>query len=192
MKYLRPFVAVAISAEIQANVAGLMKQLRPVGVKTSWTKLENLHLTLKFLGDTPETLIPDICRAVIKAAKTVEPFELQFQGTGAFPSLQRPQTLWLGVGHGLEELTELHEAIDNGLFALRYPKERGRFNPHLTLGRARGGSPLQLAELRTCLEQNAQFDAGLTVVEEVLLYASSLDRTDGPQYDVLATAPLGQ
>lgn len=192
MKYMRTFVAIAISAEVRANAAQFMEQLRPIGVKASWTKLENLHLTLKFLGDTPETLIPDVCRAVLKAARTVEPFELHFRGAGAFPSMQRPQTLWLGVHHGLAELTELFDAVENGLYALRYPKERGRFSPHLTLGRARGGSPEQFAELRQFLELNAEFDAGLTVVDEVLLYASTLDRNEGPTYDVLATAPLGE
>jgi 2'-5' RNA ligase len=150
-----------------------------------------MHLTLKFLGDTAETLLPDVCRAVIKAAANVEPFELTFVGAGAFPTLQRPQTLWLGVKEGLNEIAELHSAVDESLFLLRYPKERSRFLPHLTLGRARGGSPEQFAELRRILEESSQFDAGVSVVEEAILYSSTLDRVNGPSYDVLARAELG-
>lgn len=190
MQYLRTFVAVEISGEVQSRAGILMDRLRVSGVKASWTKLQNIHLTLKFLGDTPETLLPDVCRAVIKGAATVEPFELTFRGAGAFPSLQRPQTLWIGVKVGMAEITELHAAIDEALFKLRYPKERGRFTPHLTLGRARGGTPEQFAELRKLLGENADFDAGVSVVEEVILFSSTLDRVNGPTYDVLARAEL--
>jgi 2'-5' RNA ligase len=190
MKYLRTFVAVEVSPEVQSRAGDLMNRLRSSGVKATWTKLDNAHLTLKFLGDTPETLLPDVCRAVIKAAKSVEPFELRFGGAGAFPSLQRPQTLWLGVQQGSAEITQLQQAVDEALFDLRYPKERGRYIPHLTLGRARGGSPQQFAELRSLLEANQEFDAGITIVEELVLFSSTLDREKGPIYDVLAHAEL--
>jgi 2'-5' RNA ligase len=191
MQYLRTFVAVEISPEVQSRAGELMKRLSPSDVKATWTKLHNIHMTLKFLGDTPETLLPDVCRAVIKAAAKVEPFEMHFVGAGAFPSLQRPQTLWLGVREGSEEITELQQAVDEALFDLRYPKERGRYSPHVTLGRARGGAPQQFAELRRLLENNAQFDAGISVVEEVVVFSSTLDRVKGPTYDVLAHAELG-
>jgi 2'-5' RNA ligase len=128
-----------------------MERLRASGVKATWTKLHNIHLTMKFLGDTPETLLPDVCRAVIKGAAKVEPFELRFVGAGAFPTMQRPQTLWIGVKEGLAEITEL----------------------------------------RRLLQDNAEFDAGVSVVEEVILFSSTLDRVNGPTYDVLARAELG-
>lgn len=192
MKYLRTFVAVEISSEVQARTGQLMELLGGSGVKASWTKLQNMHLTLKFLGDTPETLLPDVCRAVIKAAASVEPFEMHFAEVGAFPSLQRPQTLWLGVREGAAEVAELHQAVDEKLLELRYPRERGRFTPHLTLGRARSGSPADFADLRRRMEEQQQFDAGLSIVDEVLVYSSILDRVNGPSYEVLARAPLGK
>lgn len=191
MQYLRTFVAIDISPEVQAKAAGFIEMLRQSGVKGSWTKLHNLHMTLKFLGDTPETLLPDVCRAVARAGEATEPFELAFAGLGAFPNLQRPQTLWIGVERGQAEITELFQAVEERLFALRYPRERGRFTPHLTLGRARGGTPQQLADLRRLLEEHAHDDAGLTVVDEVVLYSSMLDRQEGPTYIPLARVPLG-
>jgi 2'-5' RNA ligase len=91
----------------------------------------------------------------------------------------------------LPEITELFHAVDDALFMLRYPKERGRFSPHLTLGRARGGSPQQFADLRRLLDENSQFDAGVSVVDDVVVFSSTLDRVHGPTYDVLSRAPLG-
>jgi 2'-5' RNA ligase len=190
MKNLRTFVAVEVSPEVQARAAHLMDRMRASGIKATWTKPHNLHLTLKFLGDTPETLLVDVCRAVAKASVKVPAFEMKFGGAGAFPSVQRAQTLWLGVTLGTDEVTQLQQSIDEALFPLRYPKERRRFTPHLTLGRSRGGTPQQFAELRQIIENNAEFDAGISIVEEVIVFSSTLDRTAGPTYEVLSRTEL--
>ncbi|MGE0761072.1 MAG: RNA 2',3'-cyclic phosphodiesterase [Pirellulaceae bacterium] len=190
MKNIRTFVAVEVSPDVQSRAGSLMERLRASGVKVTWTKLPNLHLTLKFLGDTPETLLPDVCRAVSKACQGLASFEMQFGGAGAFPSTQRPQTLWLGVQSGLEQIAALQQSVDNALFALRFPRERRRYLPHLTLGRTRGGTPAQLQQLHELLEQNRQFEAGVSYVEEVIVFASTLDRENGPTYDVLSRTEL--
>jgi 2'-5' RNA ligase len=190
MKNIRTFVAVEVAPGVQARAGQLMERLRVCGVKVTWTKLHNLHLTLKFLGDTPETLLPDVCRAVSKACQGVSAFEMNYAGAGAFPSAQRPQTLWLGTSSGLQEITSLQRSIDESLHQLRYPKERRQYLPHLTLGRTRGGTPQQFLELRQLIEQNATFDAGISIVEEVIVFSSTLDRETGPTYDVLSRTEL--
>jgi 2'-5' RNA ligase len=190
MKNLRTFVAVEVSPEVQAHAARLIERLRASGIKATWTKPHNLHLTLKFLGDTPETLLPDVCRAVSKACRTVAPIELNFAGAGAFPSPQRAQTLWLGTRAGSDLISSLQQSVDEALHALRYPRERRRYLPHLTLGRTRGGTPQQFRELCALLEQNADFEAGVSIIEEVIVFSSTLDRDAGPTYEVLSRVEL--
>lgn len=190
MKNLRTFVAVEISPEVKARANKLIERFRETGVKATFTKMENLHLTLKFLGDTPETLIPDVCRAVTRACANIAPFPLRFGCAGAFPHLDHPQTLWLGVLDGSPEITALQQAVEEQLFQLRFPRERRRFLPHLTLGRSRGGTPPQFAALREIIEQSAVFDGGVSIIEEVLVISSSLDRHSGPTYDVLSRTDL--
>lgn len=190
MKNIRTFVAFEVSHEVRSKAAQLIDRLRASGIKATWTKPENMHLTLKFLGDTPETLLADVCRVVSKASVVIPSFEMHFGGAGAFPSNQRPQTIWLGVKNGLDEVTALQQSLDDALHQLRYPKEHRRFHPHLTLGRSRGGSPQQIAELKRIIEENANFDAGISIVEEVIVFESMLDRQNGPSYEVLSRTEL--
>src|SRR5688572_1484865 len=110
MKNLRTFVAVEVSSEVRAKAAQLIDRMRSSGIKATWTKPHNMHLTIKFLGDTPETLLAEMCRVVSKASVVIPSFELRFGGAGAFPSNQRPQTLWLGVRDGVEEITALQQS----------------------------------------------------------------------------------
>jgi 2'-5' RNA ligase len=190
MKNIRTFVAIEVSPEVQARAGQLMDLLRGSGAKVTWTKLHNLHLSLKFLGDTPETLLPDVCRAVSKACAGAKSFEMKFHGAGAFPSVQRPQTLWLGVSTGVRDVASLQQSIDQALHPLRYPKERRKYVPHLTLGRTRDGTAEQWQSLRELIESNAEFDAGISIVEEVIVFSSVLDREKGPTYEVLSRTEL--
>jgi len=156
--------------------------------KVSWVAPENMHLTLKFLGDQADPEVAAICQAVQEGAASVEPFEFVCHGAGAFPDVQRPRTLWLGVTDGLDGLRKLHAAIDAALAKRRFPKDRQAFSPHLTLGRVRSSGPAS-RELTTVLAASADFEAGATIVDEVTVFSSELSPS-GPRYEVLAQAPL--
>jgi 2'-5' RNA ligase len=190
MKNLRTFVAVELSGEVKARAMNLIDRLKTSGVKASWTNPEKMHLTLKFLGDTPETLLAEVCRAVQKASEKIACFELRFGGAGAFPHAQRPQILWMGVESGLAEVTSLQESVDEALFQLRYPRERRRFTPHLTLGRCRGGTPEQFQEIRRIIEENTAFPGGVSIIEEVVVFESMLERGAEPVYEALSRTEL--
>jgi 2'-5' RNA ligase len=147
-----------------------------------------MHVSLKFLGDTDETLIPDVCRRVAAAAEAHAPFQLSFTTVGAFPSIDRPRAVWMGAGEGVDEITKLQADIEESMLDLRIPRERRRFKPHLTLGRIREGGP-RAAELTAILNKNASFDGKSCQVEQVLTFASYLEKS-GPTYQILARAPL--
>ncbi len=186
---LRTFVAVEINSTNRSCAEELIAVLRTAPVDVKWVDVENLHLTLKFLGDVPSQEIPTVCKAVEQGAARVEPFELELRGAGAFPNAGRPRTLWLGAGGGEQEAVALHDGVESQLAKLGYRKEHRRFRPHLTLGRVRRGG-IGVAELGRLVRQHADFDAGRLSVREVVVFSSQLTR-NGPIYEALGRARLG-
>jgi RNA 2',3'-cyclic 3'-phosphodiesterase len=183
----RTFIAVAASSEVRRSALGLMHQLRPVAGDVKWVAAENLHWTLQFLGEVDDLQLPEVCDRVAAAAAEIEAFGLAARGAGAFPSADRPRTLWLGAGAGGNDMIALQAAIERSLSEFGFRGESRRFVPHVTLGRAgRGRPPASLAAELAAL---ADFDAGTMLVDEVTVYASQLTR-EGPIYDVLSHAPL--
>lgn len=189
MALFRTFIAVEVSDDVRRRVSKITTRLQRSQAKVSWTQSENLHLTLKFLGDTPDTKIPDVCRGVARAAATVEPFTAQFTGVGAFPRPERPRTVWVGLTEGVTALQQLQLQLEEEMYAVGLPRERRKFVPHLTVGRVRGGGPTQ-QELAKLVQQEANTGAGRCNVHEVVTIASFLN-PEGPTYQVLGRAPLG-
>ena len=207
-KTLRTFVAVEISKPIRVRAAELIAALDGTAADVKWVETHNLHLTLKFLGEVHQREVAEVCRAVQKATAKLAPFELEVLGAGAFPNSDRPRTVWLGAGMGAEEMVILHDRIEAELAELGYREEHRRFQPHLTIGRVRGGvgkrgqSPFVRSTQRAVpangdcplfpdlLQQHADFPAGIMNVEKVTVFSSKLTPS-GPIYESIGTARLG-
>jgi 2'-5' RNA ligase len=187
---VRTFIAVETSDAVRQRAAGLIGIFAATGAQVSWVKPHNLHLTLKFLDEVPLDSIPQVSAAVQKAVVGREPFELEIRTAGAFPSVGRPRTLWLGTGYGSEALGELHAALESALKPIGFPKEHRRFAAHLTIGRVRGPGP-GLAELGPLIKQQADFTAGRFPVAELVVFSSQLT-PQGPVYEALSRAALGK
>ena len=157
--------------------------------RVKWVEEQNLHWTLKFLGDVDSNQIAEICQVAAKAVADLEPFSAVAHGAGAFPTAARPRTVWLGVADGEPEFVELHKALEKSLSKLGFRREGRRFRPHMTIGRVRR-SPHGIEQLGEKIVENADFDAGEMRVSEIILFSSSLDR-QGPTYQVLGRATLG-
>lgn len=183
------FVAVEISPTVRSAAKRLIDRLQVTPAHVKWVEPENLHFTMKFLGDVPSEEITNVCRAVQRAVKPLEPFELVVRGCGAFPSTTKPRTIWLGVAEGATPMASLAEAIEESLSRLGFAPEQRRFNPHLTLGRVREGSPSGLRELAQLLADFGELEAGSTIVDEVTVFSSTL-RRGGPKYEALAHGEL--
>lgn len=186
---IRTFVAVEINAAVRGRAAELIEQLRAASADVKWVEVQNLHLTLKFLGEVASRETARVCEAVQRGAAELEPFKLEVRGAGAFPNARRPRTIWLGSGSGEQEMVALHGAIEKPLKKLGYRPEHRRFHPHLTIGRVRRGGP-GVAELGQLVQQQADFFAGRITVSELVVFSSQLDRT-GPTYEALSRAKLG-
>jgi len=185
---VRTFVAVELPGQVHRKVNALVEALSHSGANVKWVETENLHLTLKFLGDIDLREVHHVCRAVEEATREVEPFELLLRGAGAFPDPTRPRTLWIGVDTGVEEMVALQTRIEDSLHKLNFPRENRRFTPHLTIGRVKTGEA-GLAELEALIAKHANKEFGLVEVDEVTVFSSQLYRK-GPLYDVLSHAKL--
>jgi len=190
MPRLRTFIAVEMSPSVIHRAGDLIDALRVAAAEVNWVRPQQMHLTLKFLGDVPDTETPDICRVVNDVAAGFEPFEITCRGAGGFPNLREIRTLWIGIEEGADELKRLQTEIDNALKSeLGYAKEQRGFHPHLTIGRVKRELPGGRGELAQLVEKHSQFDADLAIIDEVVTFASFLGR-QGPSHDALGRAEL--
>ena len=140
---MRTFVAIFPPSGLQAAVTtGARETVHRLGGlanRVRWVRPENVHLTLKFLGDIREEALGDLRAALEKVCAGHAPFDVEVAGLGAFPSAQRARILWAGVrGAGFEELRSLAADLDDAIASLGFEREERPYTPHLTLGRVRG------------------------------------------------------
>jgi len=188
MAKTRTFVAIDVSSEVKTHALELARRLKPHAGDLRWVAPDGLHYTLAFLGDLTDQELAEVCLQVGRVAEAFAPFALQAAGTGAFPDMDRPRTLWIGVGQGGEKLSELQAQLASALAELGYRSENRRFVPHLTIGKS-GRSPDAAVQLKPRLQEFAVYDAGTTDVTQLTVFASELSR-EGPEYHVLARCPL--
>ncbi len=189
MAKTRTFIALPVSDQVRKRAAHLIDRLSVTATKISWVAPDNLHLTLKFLGDQSDHELAGVCRAVQQVAQGTDPLEFRCHGAGAFPRPERPRTLWIGVDQGADALREFQQRLEDELAEQGLPRERRQYRPHLTVGRVRsGGAPME--ELGQLVARQADFRVGQVEADEVFVMASQL-RRGGSAYEVLSRARLG-
>ena len=192
---LRAFIAVELPAGLRdqlAQVIARLGQLLPAGVR--WVRPEGIHLTLKFLGDTPLAQINQVKSVIVAAALEVAPFECRVEGLGCFPDQSRPRVVWVGLHEPSGALHQLQQAIEAGTARLGYAREAANrgFHPHLTLGRVgrevRGSQARAVGDI-VCAAGAS--DLGAFRADVVTLMRSSL-QPGGAVYSRLYEARLGE
>jgi 2'-5' RNA ligase len=187
MAKTRTFIAIEAIDEVHAAALTAIDRLRSTTTNVKWVEPDNLHWTLQFLGDLTDVEMAEVCLRAVRTAAKHEGFTVEGKGVGAFPSIQRPRTLWLGAGQGAEKIIALQSDIERALSSLGFRGENRAFVPHLTLGRVnRGDAGRALSER---LAKLTDYDGGVMGVDAVTVFASELGR-DGPTYHVLARGPL--
>jgi RNA 2',3'-cyclic 3'-phosphodiesterase len=184
---LRAFVAAELPEDLLKAVDAVQADLRRRGVRVRWTRPENVHLTLKFLGDLPAVRVADVTDAMRSAAAGHDAFRLAAAGIGVFPGLRRPRVLWAGLSGAVAALERLQQALDDRLAAAGIPREARGFHGHLTLGRF--GEGAAAGPVADALSVYAAQGFGSFEVRELVLFQSDL-RPRGPVYTALARAPL--
>ena len=150
----------------------------------TWVKSANLHLTLKFIGDTPESKIPELQQAVAKTVTGIQPFVINLRGFGVFPDKLAPRTLWAGIEGDLEVLLDLTKMIETEVTQLGFPPEGKPFCPHLTLARIKKNQRAAGEAIEKASMLADPFIFGSLLVEQVTLFKSEL-RPTGSVYTKL-------
>jgi len=187
-KLLRTFLSVPVPREVSSKKNMLYSTLETVEGDINWVKNIQLHLTLKFLGHTPESSIDDVIGHVEKITPKMNPFDLKIDKTGCFPVPTRPRTLWLGVEGTLEPLLNMVESLETVLESLGFPRSDREFSPHITLARIKYPQKYT-PNVDPFLKSS--YDPIDFPVDRVQYFSSELLPT-GAVYTILKTFPLGE
>ena len=194
---MRVFVALDLNHEIRERIQKFVEEIRATAPDARWISGESLHVTLKFIGEQPDTVIPQLENS-LRSIQT-KPFQIAFAGTGFFPTPRAARVFWIGIEGG-DALTRLAQNIDESLAKIGISKEDRAFSPHLTLARTRGGSGApgrrkddksnrQFAKLQEFLATRPAPEFGTMTAREFFLYRSQLS-SKGSQYTKIARFEL--
>ena len=187
---MRAFIAIEIPDQIQQAIHKATSNLRSeLGAAIRWVSPENIHLTLKFLGDIPPIQVDALTSTLRAQADSVPTFDVKVGGIGSFPDVKRARVLWIGL-NAPAELMALSRGIESACARLGYESEKRGFSPHLTIGRVRqDASAADAQKIRRALEAATIDSLGAVRVDSVHLFKSDLKR-NGAVYTKLFSAPL--
>lgn len=186
---LRAFFAVEIPPDIRAGLVAAQAGLWQLGARVGWVAPENIHVTLRFLGDIFGAQIEPLAKLLDEAAAGCEPFEIEVTGLGFFGPPRSPRVVWAGLRDPQRRLAALQQRIESGVRDWGLRVEERPFHSHLTLGRVRPGGHATLGALTRALEQAKDTVHGRCVVDAVCLMQSRLEHA-GAHYSLLHKAKL--
>ena len=174
---MRAFLAFEVSAEVRENLAKVEEELKQTRADIKLVEKENLHFTVKFLGEIPETMVEEVDRRLGKL--TLQRMEVDVRGLGAFPDLRRPRVVWAGVSpHDLASISGNGQQVIDALEGVGESDDRG-FNPHITVARVR--SPRNVEALTSLIRECSAKEFGRSTISALKLKSSSLT-PNGPTY----------
>ena len=190
MSRLRAFIAVEIPLGIRQNVEHATSNLRRgTGSLIRWVAVENMHLTLKFLGDIPTANMEVLTQMIRAEADSFNCFDIHLTGIGSFPNPKRPRVIYIGI-QAPAELEAFQRQLESATRRLGYNSEERAFAPHLTIGRVRQNIPPDdQQKIRVALEESKIDSPRTARINSVHLYKSDLKPT-GPVYTKLFSAHL--
>ena len=183
----RTFVAVESSGEVRNELSKIQDELENTGADLKLVGKENIHMTLRFLGDVSENRLEFIEEA-IRDSCNLQPFEAEVKGMGIFPNPNYIRVIWAGVDSGASELESLRENLDENFSDIDISSDDKDFTPHYTIARVKSGKAKD--KLRSIVERNSDTMFGTVEVDNIKLMKSDLT-PDGPIYTPLEVFDLG-
>ena len=186
-KTLRTFIAIDLYPFIQKSLGEIQDHLQKSGADVKWVKTQNIHLTLKFLGDVPEEKIPSLTSTIQESLLNQPDFTFDLTRLGAFPKVENPKIIWTGITAGKERIKEIVALLEDHLAAFGIEKEPRDFAPHVTLGRVRSSrNRLALSKL---IHGHTFSNSLNQPAKQIILFKSTLT-SDGSVYEPLARFDL--
>ncbi|PIP20527.1 MAG: RNA 2',3'-cyclic phosphodiesterase [Candidatus Omnitrophica bacterium CG23_combo_of_CG06-09_8_20_14_all_40_11] len=186
---MRTFIAIELPKEIKDSLSRLQEQLKATHADVKWVAPENIHLTLKFLGEIDDKKLEKIVKIIFDTAREKSKFQLRISSLGAFPKIDFPRIIWVGVDIGDKETRGIAEELEQNLAKIGIPKEDRPFSSHITIGRIRSSLNRErlVQDLKNKAElggQNLDFYA-----TSITLFKSTLT-PKGPIYEILKETNL--
>jgi 2'-5' RNA ligase len=178
---MRCFIAIELDNPIKKKLSQLQDRLRYKDDfndrSIRWVNPQQIHLTLKFLGDIEDDLAFNVSKVVTEVCDECEPFDFEIAGVGCFPEQGPARVLWAGVKQGCENLAQLQGKIDLAMQQLGFPLEKRRFSGHLTLARIK--LPKAGSRLQSAVAELGEINIGCQCVDSVTVFQSELAK-NGP------------
>jgi len=188
METLRAFIAIEMPTTVVDVVRLSQQALRRSGIELRWVRPENVHLTLRFLGDIFTEAVDRIRISLEKLADEIPPFSLQVKGAGVFPGAARPRVIWLGLD-GQKYLRDMYGKLSSLLSEQGFPAENRPFKGHLTIGRIKG--KVDTHRLREKMDELETVESQPFMADRICLFKSNLG-PGGAVYTPLVQVRMGR
>lgn len=184
----RTFLALDLDHGVRKQLADVASQLDTVEAVVRWTRMDLLHVTIKFLGDVRDEDLAEVCDVARHIASQIEPFDFAVERIISAPPHGHMRMVWVGIDDLTGRMAHLHRLLDQAYATMGFKAENRCFRPHLTLGRIKSGK--RVLQLRQAVTTMSEMKFGIQDADELIVYSSHLS-PEGPTYTALATAPLG-
>ena len=171
MAKIRTFIALELPPGLKQVLADLQQDMRSRTDCVRWVKPEHIHLTLKFLGPTEESLVEPIGTMLSNLAKDAAPFRTNVAGLGAFPNPRNPKVIWVGMPGEQRDLLQFQQQLEDALALVGFAKDKRSFAPHLTLGRVKEGKGKR--ELEQLIDRLSEQDLG-NFTADTLIFSGAI------------------
>jgi len=184
---IRTFIALELPPAVISLLEKVQEDLKSMGLRANWVRPENIHLTLKFLGNINPGDIDNIGKAMRDAVDNYAAIDLVIRGVGVFPGIRRPRVIWVGLGGQIQLLFAMQRMLEDNLAALGFEKEKRPFKGHLTLGRFK--QTVEPNAIRQIMQEYANLASEEFTASRIVLFKSDLKPT-GAVYSQLQQADL--
>jgi 2'-5' RNA ligase len=187
---MRAFIAIELPKEVKEVLRDVQERLKASGADVKWVEPKNIHLTLKFLGEISDEQLHKITAILNDISKDKKSFLIRLSSLGAFPKINSPRVIWIGIDRGQQETKALAQALEEKIEKIGIPQEDRPFSSHITIGRTRSnlGRDKLVAQLNNLADYFKKMPQELTV-DKITLFKSTL-APQGPIYEVLKEVSL--